>query len=129
MSNNIAIQSLEKKIDDLNQQAWNIRVNDSPKAFELSKESVELAKKINYSKGLAEGLRTLGFCYVRLSKNDEALPVLKESLSLFESLNDPEGQAVVYEYLAIIQRNWGDLGGSLELLLKALVINEENEIQ
>jgi two-component system, NtrC family, sensor kinase len=125
MSNDIAIPSLEKKIDDLNQQAWNIRVTDSPGAFELSKESVERSREINYTKGLAEGLRTLGFCYVRLSNNDDALPHLKESFSLFESLNDPEGQAVVYEYLGIIRRNWGDLGSSLELLLKALGINEE----
>jgi len=125
MSNDIAILSPEKKIDDLNQQAWNIRVTDSPGAFELSKESVERSRDINYTKGLAEGLRTLGFCYVRLSNNDDALPHLKESLSLFESLNNPEGQAVVYEYLGIIRRNWGDLGGSLDLLLKALGINEE----
>ena len=128
MSNDTAIPSLEKKIDDLNQQAWNIRVTDSPRAFELSKESVERSRNINYTKGLAEGLRTLGFCYVRLSNNDDALPHLKESLSLFESLNDLEGQAVVYEYLGIIQRNWGDLGSSLELLLKALGINEERHL-
>jgi len=127
MSNDTAIQLKEKKIDDLNQEAWNIRVNDSPRAFELSKESVQRSRSINYSKGLAEGLRTLGFCYVRLSNNDEALPLLEESLSLFNSLNDLEGQAAVYEYLGIIRRNWGDLGGSLELILKALGINEEKK--
>ena len=119
MSNDIVIASLKEKIDALNQQAWEARINDSPKAFEISKESVKLARSINYSKGLAEGLRSLGFCYVRLIKNDEAAPLLRESLSLFQSLNDLKGQAVVYEYLGIIERNWGNLGHSLELLLKA----------
>ena len=129
MSNDPSIQLLERKIDDLNKQAWNIRVNDSTKALELSQQSVELARGINYTKGTAEGLRTLGFCLIRLSKNDEALPILEESLSLFEILNDLEGQAAVYEYLGIIRRNWGDLGGSLELLMKALVINEEKHFR
>ncbi len=118
MSNDTVIASLKEKIDDLNQQAWEARVNDSPKSFQLSEESVKLARGINYPKGLAEGLRSLGFGYVRLSKNDEAAPLLKESLSLFQSLNDLKGQAVVYEYLGIIERNWGNLGASLELLLK-----------
>src|SRR4051812_28311366 len=104
--------ALKKKIDQLNEQAWDIRVNDSTKAFELSSESVELARSINYTKGLAEGLRSLGFCYVRLAKNDEALSILNESLALFESLDDIKGLGVVYEYLGIIKRNWGDLAGS-----------------
>jgi tetratricopeptide (TPR) repeat protein len=34
-------------------------------------------------------------------------------------LNDLKGQAVVYEYLGIIERNWGNLGASLDLLIKA----------
>src|SRR6188768_880509 len=119
MSNDIAIISLKEKIDDLNQQAWDLRVTDLPKSFELSEESVKLSRSINYSKGLAEGLRSLGFSYVRFSKNDQADPLLKESLSLFQSLNDLKGQAVVYEYLGIIERNWGNLGASLDLLLKA----------
>jgi len=118
MSNDVAISSLQQKIDGLNQQAWEARVNDSPKALEYSQESVKLSREINYSKGLAEGLRSLGFAYVRLYKNDEAAPLLQESLSLFQSLNDLKGQAVVYEYLGIIERNWGNLGASLEFLLK-----------
>src|SRR6185503_19957695 len=118
MSNDTVIASLEEKIDALNQQAWELRVNDSPKAFELSQESVKLAREINYSRGLAEGLQSLGFAYVRLFKNDVAAPLLGEALSLFQSLNDLRGQAVVYEYQGIIERNWGNLGQSLELLLK-----------
>src|SRR6185503_12055006 len=125
MSNDTVIASLEEKIDALNQQAWELRVNDSPKAFELSQESVKLAREINYPKGLAEGLRSLGFCYVRLFKNDEAAPLLKESLSLFQFLNDLRGQAVIYEYLGIIERNWGNLGHSLELLLKGNELVQE----
>ena len=118
MSSDTTIASQHQHIDDLNQQAWQARVNDSEKAFDLSQQTVRLSRELNYSKGLAEGLRSLGFGYVRLSKNDEAAALLKESLSLFQSLNDLKGQSVVYEYLGIVERNWGNLGASLQLLLK-----------
>ena len=119
------IRPSPEKIDLLNQQAWDIRVSDSNKAQALSKEAVELSEKINYTKGKAEGLRTLGFCFIRVSNFQDASGCLKESLSLFESLNDLRGQSTVYEYFGIIQRSWGDFGASLELLLKSLELSRQ----
>src|SRR5688572_5289367 len=132
MSNDIAIQTLREKIDELNQQAWDLRVSDSPKSLVLGQEALTLARSIHYKRGVAEGARSSGFCYVRLSKNEEALPLLKESLSLFESLHDLNGQAGVYEFLGIIQRNWGNFGEALEYLFKGLELSthtgyKENE--
>ena len=119
-------KSLKEKIDDLNQRAWDMRISDSPKAFELSKDSVELARTINYKEGLANALKSLGGCYVRVAKNEEALPILNESLSLFEKMNDLKGQAVVYVYLANVKRNQGDnLGTVLELFFKALDLSQK----
>src|SRR5829696_4357596 len=120
MSKDVAIQLLEKKIDELNKLAWEARVYDSLKSSELSRESVALARSINYYSGLAHGLKSLGFCFIRTANNNEALPLLQESLKLFELLNDLRGQSVVYGYLGIIQRNWGNFGAALELLFKAL---------
>ncbi len=125
MSQDIEIESLRPKIDQLNQDAWDIRVNDSPRAFELSQQSLKLARSINYPKGIAEGARSLGFCYVRLSKNEEGLPFLKEALEIFVSLNDLKGQAIVNGYLAIIQRNLGDFGTALDLLFRSLGLSEQ----
>ena len=125
MSTKTTIATIEKQIDDLNQRAWEVRVNDSPKAFTLCEEAMMLARQHGYLKGIAEASRSLGFCYVRLGKNDEALPLLKESLSLFESLGDRRGQAVVNQYLGVLQRNWGDFGAALGLLFKALKLSQE----
>src|SRR5689334_7660118 len=102
MSNESEIQLLKEKIDKLNYEAWNIRVKDSPQAFVISKEALGSAREIQYIKGIADGARSLGFCYGRLSKYDEALPLLKESLSLYESLNDIDGQSNVTEYMGFI---------------------------
>jgi signal transduction histidine kinase len=115
--------SLQKKVDELNQQAWDTRMNDSSKSFDLSKESIALARSLDYQKGLAHGLKSLAFCLVRVAKNEEALPPLNEALSLFELLDDLEGQAVVNGLLAITQRNGGDLIASLKLSYKALELS------
>ncbi len=125
MKSDIRLQSLLDKADQLNQQAWDIRVSDSARSQQLSQEALELAKKTDYTKGKAEGLRTLGFCLVRLSKHQEAYECLKEALSLFQFLNDFRGQAIVFEYFGIIQRSWGNLGASLEFIFKALALSQQ----
>ena len=125
MGNSTTIESLKERIDKLNQQAWDTRMKDSPKSFDLSKESVALAKSIDYQKGVAHGLKSLAFCLVRVAKNEEALPLLNEALSLFELLDDLEGQAVVSGLLAITQRNGGNLIASLRLSFKALELSHK----
>ncbi len=99
---------LHKKIDQLNDQAWELRVSNSSHSFALSKEASDLAEGCDYLKGTAEALRTLGFCYIRFSKHTEAIPLLLKSLQLFEQLNDLRGQSSIYGYLGIVKRSTGD---------------------
>ena len=66
------IQFLKDKIDGLNNHAWQVRVNDSTQAHVLSKEAIDLAEQINYSRGKAEGYRTYAFSLLRLSRLAEA---------------------------------------------------------
>ncbi len=122
------IQSMKEKIDALNKEPWDTRVNDSQRSMNMSQHTLQLAKSINYPKGIAEGLRNVGFCNIRLGKNDEAIPVLNEAFSIFDSADDRAGQALIYEYRSIISRNKGDLGASLEWLFKALSITESTPI-
>ena len=125
MTGDSTLQATENEIDQLNQQAWTIRVSDSVTAQQLSEQALEMAKETVYAKGKAEGLRTLGFCFIRLSKHQQADDCLKEALALFESLNDLKGQSTVYEYFGIIQRSLGNLGLSLELLLKSTELSQQ----
>ena len=69
MNEDPTIQVLKNKIDQLNKQAWENRVNDSAQAHVLSKEAMDLAMSIDYAKGKAEGFRTFGFSLIRLSKH------------------------------------------------------------
>jgi class 3 adenylate cyclase/Tfp pilus assembly protein PilF len=125
MLNDDDIKNVYEKIDDLNSVAYEMRVNDSTQAMTLSQEAVELATEIHYEKGLARGLATLGFSYIRISQHEEALNYLDKSYKLFISLNDKEGQSDILEYYGIIQRSLGNLEASLGYLFKALALAEE----
>jgi len=122
--NQDASLTMQEKIDLLNSQAWQVRVDNSHLALALSKEAVELSKVANYKKGLAEGLRTLGFSYIRLSKNNEAWQTLQQALPLLESLNDFDGQSDVYQFYGIIERSFGNYEASLNFLFKSLELRK-----
>ncbi len=109
----------QAQVDELNQVAWDLRVKDSNQAFLLSSEAVDLAKQRHYQQGLAEGLRTLGFCHIRLSRFAEALDLLQQALLLFEELDHKRGLSDVYEYFGIIHRSQGNYAASLDMLFKS----------
>jgi len=113
------------EIDKLNLDAWQKRISDSNKAQLLIQNTIEQSRELKYKKGLGEGLRTYGFCLIRLSLHKEAEACLQESLALFDSLHDDEAIAPVYEYLGIIQRTWGNFAASLENIHKAIALSQQ----
>ena len=113
------------EIDRLNLDAWQKRISDSNNAQLIIQDTIEQSRKLNYKKGIAEGLRTYGFCLIRLSLHKEAEACLQESLALFNSLTDDEAIAPVYEYLGIIQRTWGNFAASLENIYKAIALSQQ----
>jgi len=125
MDDETNMQFLQDKIDQLNKQAWKIRVNDSTQAHVLSREAIVLAEAINYVKGRAEGYRTFAFTLIRLSRHREALEYCEISLALFESLNDLDGQSSIYAYYGTIQRSLGNYAASLEFLFKSLELTQQ----
>ena len=116
-------------IDGLNEKAWKLRVADSTQAFELSSEALRLSEEIQYQKGKAEGLRTFGFCHIRLAQYQEALSLLDQAYQLFLSCKDIRNQAVIHEYYGIIYRSFGNYAASLEELYKALTLSREANFQ
>ncbi|PRY14298.1 tetratricopeptide repeat protein [Pontibacter ummariensis] len=116
-------------VDLLNQQAWELRVSNSARAFELSKEALDLAEGMAYTKGKAEAARTYGFCHIRLSEHGKAAFYLEEALQLFQELGDVKGQSDVLEYRGIICRSQGDYAASLDYLYRSLEIREQAAYQ
>jgi signal transduction histidine kinase len=114
------IAAAKATVDQLNQQAWELRVRDSNRSLILSNEALRIAKEIDYPKGKAEGLRTSGFCQMRLSNNAAAKKLFEESLQLYQSLNDAASEGYIYLGFGIIERNLGSYKASLEWLHQSL---------
>ncbi len=117
-------------IEDLNKTAWNERVSNSSQSHELSEKALSLSKEIDYKKGKGEALRTLAFCYIRVAKLTEAIPLLEDAFQIFQDLENWHGQSDVYEYYGIINRSLGNYASSLQYLFKGeelrAKINYEN---
>ncbi|MEO7488080.1 MAG: tetratricopeptide repeat protein, partial [Ferruginibacter sp.] len=107
-----------EKIDLLNEQAWQQRVDNSNLAHQLSKEAIDMAEEIGYDKGKAQGYRTFAFTLIRLSRHHEALEYLNKAMPLFEILHDLDGQGSVNGYFGIIERSFGNYARSLDFLFK-----------
>ncbi len=124
---------LKKKVDDLNHTAWELRVSDSGKAMQCCQQAIEFSRKINYKKGLADGLRVEAFGYIRISDLSKATSCLDEADTLYTSIKDIRGLAVINEYRGIIERNRGNSATALEFIFKALEQSQqtaftENEV-
>ncbi|MDP3557811.1 MAG: GAF domain-containing protein [Bacteroidota bacterium] len=81
------------KIDDLNQKAWSLNREDTPKAIELATEALDESTKLEYSLGIALAKKTLGACHVWIAKNEDAANYCFEAISLFQILGDKKNEA------------------------------------
>ena len=75
------------EVDKLNKEAWGINRKDAYKSIELSTLALEKSKKLNYKKGIALALKTLGTANIWISKNEEALNFSLEAISIFKEMN------------------------------------------
>lgn len=83
----------KERIDVLNEYAFEIRRTDTKRAFELSEEALKLLEKISYPKGMADALRTMGFCYWLFTNYYVALTKSLDALKFYQRINNQKGQA------------------------------------
>src|SRR5437868_2130907 len=83
------------KADAMNEQCWDLNRKDPKKAIEIAEEVLKLSKKINYKKGMAYALRTIGACCIWLSKNEEAMANCVDAIELLKETGDKKEEAQV----------------------------------
>ena len=87
------------EIDKLNKEAWGINRKDAYKSIELSTKALERSKELNYKKGIALALKTLGTANIWISKNEEALKFSFDAISIFKEINDKANEAETCYYV------------------------------
>jgi len=109
----------------LSELCWQYRSADPKKALEYGEEGLNLAKTLDYKKGIADLYNTLGIVYYLNSKILKSIECHKEALKISEELNIKRGIAKSYNNLSINYSELADFKNALDYAFKNLKIQEE----
>lgn len=113
------------KVNALNSLSYAYSRIDVDEGIKYSTEALELAKKLQWKKGMASAYRFTGINYLNVSVPDTALENLEKSLAIFTEIKDNEGAAKVYGNIGNVYSMQSDKPKALEYHLKALGLNED----
>lgn len=94
-------------------------------AMSYSVHAKDLAEKLNYQRGVASALKSLGFIYFGEGRYKEVLSYWNQSLHVFESIGDEIGVSNMLNNLGSVYFNQGEDVGALEYYLKSLKVAEK----
>lgn len=113
------------KVDLLNSISYNLFASTPIEAIDFGTRAIELAKKINYQKGIAYAHKNIGLGYYMQGNFLDVLENWENSLAVFESINDKLGVANILNNLGAIYFNQGDDAKAIDLYLRSLRASEE----
>jgi adenylate cyclase len=90
-----------------------------------SERSLKLAEMLNWKKGIANALKTLGICNWSIAKYPKALDYFQKALTINEEISDKSGIASNLGNIGIVYQYQSDYPKAMEYYFKALKIFEE----
>lgn len=96
----------------------------SDSALKAGRQSLALAKKLNYSKGIAKAYNIIGIINYRKADYPQAIEYYKKSKAIHESINNQLGISQVYNNLGVVSKKRGNLTQALEYYQKSLKIQQ-----
>ena len=113
-------RDIKKKIDLLNQLAWELRYTDLEESRRCTEEAYELSKEKDYPRGRAYARLNLAVNHFLKSENREALEYLRRSLKYFTKNETEKGYPVALTFAGNIYESFGDYETALEYVQEAL---------
>jgi len=113
------------KVIILSNLCWEYRSVSSDSAFLFGTEALQLARNLNYPKGIAQACNDLGILYIDKADYKKAVNFLNESMKIRENLNDLQGMASLFNKLGIIDQKQGRLKEALQNQIAALKIYQK----
>lgn len=110
----------EKKIDLLNQLAWELRYTDLEESKRCTDEAFKLSRENNFPRGRAYARLNLAVNHFLKSENREALEFLTTALKYFAKNEKEKGFPVALTFAGNIYESFGDYETALEYVEKAL---------
>ncbi len=103
---------------------WEYRFISGDTALVYGNQALELAKQINYNKGVAQAYNDMGIIHVDRGSFINAMDFFNKSLIIRKKLNDSAGIASLYNKIGIVYQKQGKLKEALENAIQALKIYE-----
>jgi two-component system sensor histidine kinase/response regulator len=111
------------RVNYLNKQAASHIGSNPDSAFYFAKQSISLARKINYRSGLANGLLQAGHVNYFKGNSAGAIKNFDEAIAIYTLLNDQRGLAACYVQYGRMYNQLADYKKTLFYLNKALNID------
>jgi tetratricopeptide (TPR) repeat protein len=115
----------KKRVDLLNDLAFESYSRDLDATLIHLKEAKKISAELNYTKGKAKAIYIEGVTEVIQSNLDQALKLFEKSIQLYESIDDNEGISSNYNGIGIIYYYKGDYYKSIDYYKKSLKLDEE----
>ncbi len=115
------------KVILLNRIAWDIAYTNLQKGAEYSKQSYDLAKKLNYEQIYARICNTLGSIYADMAEVPLALDQYIEGLKYAKKYNQPGSAAALYNSLGNLYGTTGETRKAMANYLLSAEALEKSE--
>ncbi len=114
-----------ENIDELNKRAWNIRLSDLRTSWKLANDTERFSILPPYQKGLAESIRTQGYCLWRFGNYSQSLEKSMIAMEIFHSMNDKKGESDTLNSVGAVYMYQGDNESRLKCNLLCLQLRKE----
>jgi two-component system sensor histidine kinase/response regulator len=111
-------------VNRLNKLAESKTGADPDSAFYYAEEAIKLSRKINYLRGLGEGLLQAGLINFTKGKSDDAVKNFDEAILIYKHLNYQRGLSAVYTQYGSMYNRLANYDKALEFLNLAMAIDE-----
>lgn len=113
------------EIDNLNEKAWEMRRADLRESFNLGMKAKEASEALEYSKGVADSCKVLGYCYWRFSDYSASLSNSLNALKIYTQRNSLKDLADTLNSIGAVYMFQGEHTKRLECNLECLRIRQE----
>uniref|UniRef100_UPI003750BC43 tetratricopeptide repeat protein n=1 Tax=Flavobacterium sp. TaxID=239 RepID=UPI003750BC43 len=113
---------LRKKIISILSQSYKTRINNLNQSIELTNNVLDLCKNSNYNDLKAKALSQLSLYYMIIGENDKSSDYSKDSIKIFEELNNEKGIADAKYSIASVYYKTNNYHIGLVFLIDALNI-------
>ena len=113
------------RVNLLNITALKFYLVDNDKHLGYAEQALELAEKLRYEKGRAEGLRLKGLYYYNTSDNQQALAYFQRSFDIYDRIGDKKGLSLSLNYLGMANWKLGNISQAMEYIKESYAVAEE----